>query len=159
MMHKVYFDRRYIEIEDDASYDAFRSMFKEVTAAGGLVSDGDGKVMLIRRNGIWDLPKGHLEGKETTEQCSIREVEEETAAVGLTPVKLLCVTDHCYFREGIWYLKHTWWYDMNCGECTGKPQTEEGISEVRWITENEVEAYIRDSYASIIDVFKTKFML
>jgi 8-oxo-dGTP pyrophosphatase MutT (NUDIX family) len=55
------------------------------TSAGGFVlaADGSKRVAVIgRRNRAgrldWCLPKGHLEGIETSEQAAIREVAEET---------------------------------------------------------------------------------
>lgn len=37
-----------------------------------------GKMLLIQRNGRWDLPKGKVEPGETLLQAALREVEEET---------------------------------------------------------------------------------
>ena len=49
-----------------------------VRAAGGIVTDEAGRMLLIRRNGRWDLPKGKVEAGETLLQAALREVEEET---------------------------------------------------------------------------------
>lgn len=49
-----------------------------VRAAGGIVTAPDGTMLLIRRNGRWDLPKGKVEAGETLLQAALREVEEET---------------------------------------------------------------------------------
>ena len=56
------------------------------TAAGGVVLDAAGKVLLIERGIVregafrWEvrLPKGHVEQGETDEQAAVREVCEET---------------------------------------------------------------------------------
>src|SRR5690554_3338997 len=42
----------------------FRAHFTEIDAAGGLVSNANNELLLIHRNGIWDLPKGKLEVNE-----------------------------------------------------------------------------------------------
>ena len=86
--------------------------FKEVDAAGGLVSNKRGDYLLIRRGGLWDLPKGHREEGEDIQLTALREVQEETGVDKLKLRDLICITDHCYLRNEIWHLKHTWWYDM-----------------------------------------------
>ena len=54
--------RVYIPTEDvEDTYHRICSEFLEVNAAGGLVSNKRGDFLLIRRNGMWDLPKGHQE--------------------------------------------------------------------------------------------------
>ena len=71
--------RIYIPSEDvEKTYRRVCAEFKEVTAAGGLVSNRRGDYLLISRNGLWDLPKGHQEPGEDIEICAIREVQEET---------------------------------------------------------------------------------
>jgi 8-oxo-dGTP diphosphatase len=52
----------------------------EVEAAGGVVLDGDGLVVLVHRPKYddWTLPKGKLHPGESFEEAALREVEEET---------------------------------------------------------------------------------
>ena len=54
-----------------------------VRAAGCVVHDDAGNMLLISRNNRWDLPKGKVEPGETLLQAALREVEEET---GITPL-------------------------------------------------------------------------
>lgn len=154
-------DVRGILITTEDTEEAYRtvcSRFKEVNAAGGLVSDGVGKVLMIRRNGLWDLPKGHQEKGEDIRTTALREVKEETGLTGITASSLICITDHCYVRNGIWHLKHTWWYSMEAGP-GGRtvPQTEEGISEASWIDLREIPSCLENSYPSIAEVFCSAF--
>ena len=101
--------RIYIPTDDiEGTYRDFLSQFKEVNAAGGLVSNRRGDVLLIKRNGLWDLPKGHQEEGEDIRVTALREVREETGVDQLEVRDLICVTDHCYRRNGIWHLKHSW---------------------------------------------------
>lgn len=50
-----------------------------IRAAGGVVVR-DGRVLIVHRPkyGDWTLPKGKCKDGETTEECALREVEEET---------------------------------------------------------------------------------
>src|SRR5919108_3219511 len=52
----------------------------EVEAAGGVVVDEDGRVVLVHRPQYddWTLPKGKLDAGESFENAALREVEEET---------------------------------------------------------------------------------
>ncbi|MDE5851785.1 MAG: NUDIX hydrolase, partial [Alistipes sp.] len=45
----------------DAAFARFAADFAQVEAAGGIVVDGAGRWLMMRRNGRWDLPKGHIE--------------------------------------------------------------------------------------------------
>ena len=146
----------YIPTTDvDAAYQMIADEFKEVNAAGGLVRNRRGDCLLIRRSGLWDLPKGHQEAGEDIKVTAVREVMEETGLKKVTASDLICVTDHVYFRDGIWHLKHTWWYDMEClnpGDLV--PQKEEGISRVEWVARTSLPPYLKTSYASIVEVFR-----
>ena len=87
--------RIYIPAENTAwMYRRVCAEFKEVDAAGGLVSNKRGDYLLISRNGMWDLPKGHREEGEDIEVTALREVQEETGVDQLELRGLICVTDH-----------------------------------------------------------------
>ena len=59
----------------------FKSNYDVRIAGGGVVFDKKKNVLLIFRNGKWDLPKGHLDKNEHIEDCAIREVEEECGII------------------------------------------------------------------------------
>ena len=129
--------------------------YLEVNAAGGLVTNNKGEFLLIRRSGLWDLPKGHQEPGESLENTALREVEEETGLHGLTLGNYICTTEHCYLRNDNWYLKHTWWYKMSCSSCEEcTPQTEEGITEIAWVAKADLTSYLQQTYPTIIEVFR-----
>lgn len=141
--------------DTERTYSMICSEYKEVNAAGGLVSDGEGRFLAIRRNGLWDLPKGHQEAGEEISTTALREVSEETGITGLKLGDLLGITDHCYLRDGIWHLKHTWWFRMESCDMQGlEPQTEEGITEAVWKKAECLEEVMKDTYPSIADVFR-----
>jgi len=129
--------------------------FKEVNAAGGLVSNRRGDFLLISRNGLWDLPKGHQEDGEDIRITALREVQEETGVNKLELRNLICVTDHCYIRNGMWYLKHTWWYSMLYNDPTDlTPQREENISKAAWVAKSSLPPFLKNTYPSIVEVFR-----
>lgn len=129
--------------------------FKEVDAAGGLVSNKRGDYLLIRRGGLWDLPKGHREEGEDIHLTALREVQEETGVDKLKLRDLICITDHCYLRNEIWHLKHTWWYDMLYTDPVNlTPQTEEDISKAAWVARSSLPPFLKNTFPSIIEVFR-----
>ena len=131
--------------------------YLEVNAGGGLVTNTKGEFLLIRRSGLWDLPKGHQEPGEQIDATALREVREETGLKNLTLGNFICTTDHTYLRDGQWYLKHTWWYSMTClQDSETVPQTEEGITEVRWVAKTELPEFLQQTYPTIVEVFRAR---
>ena len=139
----------------EGTYRRICAEFKEVNAGGGLVSNRRGDFLLINRNGLWDLPKGHQEPGEEISVTALREVQEETGIDELLLRDLICMTDHCYIRDGKWHLKHTWWYDMLYTNPTDlTPQTEEDITKAAWVAKSSLPAFLLNTYPSIIEVFR-----
>jgi ADP-ribose pyrophosphatase YjhB (NUDIX family) len=148
--------RIYIPSTDtDATYKRVCGEFREVNAAGGLVSNRRGDYLLISRNGLWDLPKGHQEQEEDIRVTAMREVQEETGVTQLELRGLICITDHCYRRGGVWHLKHTWWYDMLYTDPVDlTPQREEDISKAAWVARSSLPPFLKNTYPSIAEVFR-----
>ena len=148
--------RIYIPSADtERTYRRICAEFREVNAAGGLVSNRRGDYLLISRNGLWDLPKGHQEAGEDIEVTALREVQEETGVEQLQLRRLICVTDHCYLRGGAWHLKHTWWYDMLYTDPTNlTPQREEDITKAAWVAKSTLPPFLKNTYPSILEVFR-----
>jgi 8-oxo-dGTP pyrophosphatase MutT (NUDIX family) len=67
---------------------------REFSAGGVLVRRLDGEWMLAairpagKQPGVWALPKGRIDGRESAEATALREVEEETGARGRVLGKL-----------------------------------------------------------------------
>jgi len=138
-------------------WSSFSKMFKGVIAAGGVVFKED-DVLIIKRLGRTDLPKGKLEKGEWIDECAIREVEEECAIDQLKIEERLTSTFHCYEMKGKWHLKETYWYKMSCNtDLKPMPQVEEDIEWVKWINEKEVRKLTSDTYNSIKEVINQVF--
>ena len=124
----------------------FASHFKCVTAAGGIVSSATGQNLLIYRNGMWDLPKGHMEKNESAVDCARREIFEETGV----DAKIECYignTNHIYNVYGEWVLKQTHWFQLSIDDiCDTLPQQEEGIERAVWFDSRD--AYHKLSHNS-----------
>lgn len=148
--------RIYIPTDDvEGTYRAICSEFIEVNAGGGLVSNRRGDYLLISRNGLWDLPKGHQDPGEEIGTTALREVCEETGIDQIELRELICVTDHCYRRNDKWHLKHTWWYDMLYTDPEDlTPQREEDISKAAWVAKSSLPPYLLNTYPSIVEVFR-----
>jgi len=104
----------------------------------------------IFRNGKWDLPKGGCDKGEEIEDCSVREVEEETGVGNLQITDRLQKTYHIFKRNGVYRLKITHWFEMKTdfeGELI--PQANEGIEKVAWLNPEEIKQALNNSYENI----------
>ncbi len=141
-----------------------------VRAAGGIVVDDSGDMLLIRRNNRWDLPKGKVEAGETLLQAALRETLEETGIKCVNASMRQCVsadtsntntitqlhnnaikTYHIFNLYGGWHLKQTSWFHMHAAghHPTGLPQNEEGITEVVWVAPDEWHRRLLSSYGTL----------
>lgn len=141
--------------DENYAWKKFSDNFKLIEAAGGLVWNDKDQLLLIYRNGKWDLPKGKIEKGESTEEASLREVCEETGVCDLEIDKKLSETYHTYTTSKKNILKKTYWFVMHCKSFTGfNVQAEEGIENAVWMTKAEVEEAMQNTYASVSDLLK-----
>ena len=127
-----------------------------IIAAGGLVQNRKGEILLIYRRGCWDLPKGKLDAGELIPECAIREVQEETGIQILELGPFICTTTHTYFDK--WLNKdvekQTHWYAMlSLANETLVPQTEEDIEKIEWVPLEQLPQYLHQTYPTIRSVF------
>lgn len=139
---------------------AFRACFICIDAGGGVVLNEKKEFLVIKRNGVWDLPKGKLEKGEDFGTAALREVEEETGLVGLEMKQLLVSTFHTYPLGEILVLKETRWFEMRYhGQAKPILQETEGITAYRWVKSGKTGFIMKNSYRSILDVLKTRELL
>ena len=76
LLQKVQNSKRLAVVSDDIEqvFADFRASQRFIEAGGGVTADPQGNLLLIFRNGRWDLPKGKLEPGERIEDCAVREV-------------------------------------------------------------------------------------
>jgi 8-oxo-dGTP pyrophosphatase MutT (NUDIX family) len=130
-----------------------------VQAAGGLVKHPSGRYLFIEKRDMLDLPKGHIDLKEDAESCALREVNEECGLSGHYIIKPLAPTYHTYSSGGISYLKKTNWFLMGYdGEMIAKPQTEEGITSVKWLLPEEFNSLKSSVWFSLMDMLNSSVL-
>ena len=148
----------YLHVQTDKTkkvLSKLKNLFKPIDAAGGLVINAEEKLLMIKRSGIWDIPKGKVEKGEKNRKAAIREVEEECGITGLKITEKAVKTYHTYLFREKEIFKTTHWYFMEYrGNETLVPQTEEDISEVAWKTMDEVKELIPYTHKSLVDVLK-----
>ncbi len=130
-----------------------RKSFTTVVAAGGLVWNSEGKLLMIFRRGKWDLPKGKLDPGEDLETAALREVEEETAVKGLHLKDKITVMYYVFKDHSKLFLKEIHWYSMSSNDDSPLiPQAKEEITKAEWATWSDIGENMKNTYHSIKDL-------
>ncbi len=133
----------------------FSAHFKSVEAAGGLVKNENHELLMIYRNGMWDLPKGKIEKGESPSEAALREVCEETGIGYLEIGMKLKSTFHIYPLKEKMVLKRTHWYEMKSRDKKLLiPQLNEGITRAEWMKKEEVEEVMKNTYDSLKELME-----
>lgn len=162
MIHEIRKEEFHAGIIRHSDLEALRKEFFRhftlIEAAGGIVQNEKKELLFIFRKGKWDLPKGKLDNKEEAATAAQREVSEETGVNGLKLKKQVGETYHIYDEFGKHILKRTKWFHFSCK--SGQdfvPQTDEDITEVKWISTKEIKKPMSNTYATIRDILTTFF--
>ena len=150
-------ERLYITHPDlNELFDHVTKCFRYIEAAGGVVTLPDGRILLIKRLGKWDLPKGKAEKGESLQETAIREVMEE-CGLKTTPTIIgeMTHTFHTYHQDGLHILKHTAWFAMQYADDDSlHPQFAENITQAVWLPVNQLNIVFQNTYESIKEVLK-----
>ena len=151
--YKVYINNTIKIVNED--WECFCSNYQFVNAAGGIVFNNKDQLLMIFRNGKWDLPKGKVEKDENIKQCAIREIEEETGVSKLEIKEGFFKTYHIYSIGSQEVLKRTYWFVMHTSfEEELTPQLDEGITKACWISLLDIEEKTKESFRSVKDLLK-----
>ena len=151
--YKVYINNSSNIIVDDLNN--FKKKYTCIHASGGVVFNYKNELLLIFRNGVWDLPKGKIEYNESYEDAAIREVAEETGVKNLYLKNFLVTTYHTYSQNSIDYLKITSWFTMYTkSNMKLVPQVQEGITKAEWVNFKDVSDKMVNTYGNIKDVLR-----
>ena len=144
----------FVQTDTKRLMEAIKQHFKVLVAAGGLITNPEGEILLMFRRNKWDLPKGKQDDGESLEECAVREVREETGLQQITLTDKITETFHYYPLKDKKVLKHTYWYRMQfTGTELTIPQIEEDIMDIQWIKPENLGKYLKFSYKNIEDVF------
>lgn len=140
--------------DTDGLFSRIRNHYEFLQAAGGLVTNPDGDILLMFRHGKWDLPKGKMEAGESPEETALRETTEETGLHHICIEKKLTDTWHAYDKYGKDQLKQTHWFKMRfTGTELTVPQIEEHIVDIQWIRPENICRYLPYAWPSVRAVF------
>lgn len=131
-----------------------------IIAAGGLVWNENNELLMIFRQGKWDLPKGKLDDGETIEECAVREVVEETGLLEVKIGSFIGITQHEYYDTYIHQeaVKESHWYAMKArSNQSFVPQTDEDITEIQWVSVKSIQQHLKNSYLNIELIIKQYF--
>jgi 8-oxo-dGTP pyrophosphatase MutT (NUDIX family) len=138
----------------DQLFEIIKSCFTIVEAAGGIIRNKDGQVLAILRRGKWDLPKGKVEKGEFYKQTALREVKEECGLTELEIINKITETYHVYREHNIKILKRTIWYEMQLtSDQQPVIQTEENITDYKWVDYKGLNEIMKNTYESLKDIF------
>ncbi len=143
-----------VALHPKKTFKHLRNKYIHVKAAGGLVFNKKNELLVIKRNGLWDLPKGKLEENEKKKRAAVREVEEECGISNPVIKKKSFKTFHTYSVNAKSIFKTTYWYTMKYkGKDKLIPQHEEGITEVKWINKNMLDEILANTHNSLKIIF------
>jgi 8-oxo-dGTP pyrophosphatase MutT (NUDIX family) len=138
-----------------ALYHAFEKKCRLVKAGGGVVANENGALLLMKRRGKWDLPKGKLDPGEDIETCALREIKEETGLAKVTIEAPLPISYHTYPEGKKLVLKETHWFAMKAApQQKLQPQAEEDIEELVWVLPGQLQPYLQNTYPSVTDTLE-----
>lgn len=131
-------------------------MSKVVHVAVGVVTRGDGKILIARRpdhlhmGGRWEFPGGKVEAGESVQEALYRELLEEVA-IEVQELQPLVEIRHDYPEKTV--LLDTWQVTQFTGEALGREK-----QEIKWVSAGELDNFhFPDANQAIIEAVKGSF--
>ena len=128
-------------------------MSSKIKTSGGIVIK-ENKILFIRKNNRWDLPKGKLEDGVNSRDTALIEISEETGLKkkDLSILKKLIPTHYHKKVDGVVIVKKTYWYLVEYSGSFNYPLTpdaNEGITDCRWFSFDELVLVLEESHERI----------
>ncbi len=139
--------------DKDLLLNELKSTFKTIYAAGGVVKNSKNELLVIKRKGKWDIPKGKVDLNESIEDAAIREVEEECNIKKPQIIEQIATTYHMYIMNDEPVIKETHWFDMvYSGNDPLIPQARENITNVKWVPKDKMDFVMQNTFGAIEDL-------
>jgi 8-oxo-dGTP pyrophosphatase MutT (NUDIX family) len=154
--NKIIGDIYFISNQPEKVFFDFCSLYTSIDAAGGIIKNTKGEILFIFRLGTWDLPKGKANQGEDARETALREVEEETGVKNAEITGELTPTYHTYTIDDKRILKKTRWFEMKCPDGQNLvPQFEEDITELKWVSIDQIQSILNNTYPSLIELLRS----
>ena len=130
-----------------------------IVAAGGIVEDGKGNVLLVKTyfHG-WVFPGGQIEIGETIDEGVIREIKEESNIDASVCQLIGIYSNTCsyLYKDGVTIIPSKVMFDYICKYEGGKLGVSDETSDSRWVKKEEAKdlidrQVIKDRYQAYLD--------
>lgn len=149
-----FFEWHILTNNPDETFQLVKKYFYYIEAAGGLVINKKNELLVIKRLGIWDLPKGKIESNESPELAAAREVEEECGISNLMLKEKVDDTFHIYSYKDGFALKKTYWFKFYYSKNELLiPQVDEHIEKALFVDKEAVKNLCDSTYSSLKLIF------
>jgi len=148
-MIKIYNGDLCFLVENEA---LIKKQFHFIEAAGGIIENEKGEILLMYRRKSWDLPKGKIDKEESPLEAAKREILEETGVKNLTLIDSLPSTYHIYPYKQKQALKKTYWFYFKTDEIKTVPQADEDIELIEWVAVSQLGRYQSNIHLSLKDL-------
>ncbi|MCG9911563.1 MAG: NUDIX domain-containing protein [Flavobacteriales bacterium] len=151
LLNGVFSDRDYlIPMPWDEAEKYLKENFEHITAAGGIVTNPEGKILWIFRRNKWDLPKGKADEGETVEETALREVKEECGIKNLALKEKVGCAYHIYpitkGKKAVFKVTH--FFRMETTDTDFTPQAEEEITRISFFSPQD-ETPFQNTFRSL----------
>ena len=118
-------------------------MIQETSSGAFIFRHSNGKLLFLllqKKNGSWDLPKGHVENGETLEETALREIYEETGIKPKIVSGFRVSTSYKFKREGSLIDKKAIFFLAESD--TAKVRVSEEHAGYRWVSPGKAKSLI-----------------